>query len=110
MTVDAQATAVIAAAGSGERLGAGVPKALVGLAGRPMVVWSIEAMLAAKTIRQVIVTSPPGSEPQMRAATMMGSAAPVRMLTGGPSRSASVAIALERVETCLLYTSDAADE
>ncbi len=37
-------TAVIAAAGSGERLGAGGPKAFVPVAGRPMVEWSIDGL------------------------------------------------------------------
>ena len=36
--------ALIVAAGSGERLGAGRPKALVELAGRPLVQWSIDAL------------------------------------------------------------------
>jgi len=40
-------TAVIAAAGSGERLGAGGPKAFVPLAGRPLIEWSLAAMRAA---------------------------------------------------------------
>lgn len=108
MNADVKATAIIAAAGSGERLAAGIPKALVALAGRPMVVWSVEAMIASPSITQVIVTAPPGSEPEMRSATMLGSAAPVRMLTGGASRSASVANALARVETELVVIHDAA--
>ena len=41
------ATAVVAAAGSGERLGAGTPKALVPLAGRPMVAWCLAALEAS---------------------------------------------------------------
>ena len=38
--------ALILAAGSGERLGADRPKALVELAGRSLVQWSVELMLA----------------------------------------------------------------
>ncbi|HVV91188.1 MAG TPA: 2-C-methyl-D-erythritol 4-phosphate cytidylyltransferase, partial [Solirubrobacterales bacterium] len=41
-------TAVIAAAGSGERLGAGGPKAFVPLAGRPMIAWSLDACRACR--------------------------------------------------------------
>ena len=41
----ASVTAVIAAAGSGERLGAGGPKALVAVAGRPLVAWSLAAFV-----------------------------------------------------------------
>ena len=38
------AVALIVAAGSGERLGASLPKALVPLGGRPMMQWSIDAL------------------------------------------------------------------
>ena len=47
-----KATAVIAAAGSGERLGAEVPKALVEVAGRPMVAWSLDAFAEARRRRR----------------------------------------------------------
>ncbi|HET8956242.1 MAG TPA: 2-C-methyl-D-erythritol 4-phosphate cytidylyltransferase, partial [Solirubrobacterales bacterium] len=40
----------MAAAGSGERLGAGGPKAFVELGGRPMLEWSLEAFRAAGSI------------------------------------------------------------
>ena len=51
MTAAAQATAIIAAAGSGERLGAGAPKALVALGGRPLVAWCLDAFAGAATHR-----------------------------------------------------------
>jgi 2-C-methyl-D-erythritol 4-phosphate cytidylyltransferase len=53
------AVAVLVAAGSGERLGAGRPKAFVVLAGRPMLEWSLAALRAAG-IADVIVALPPG--------------------------------------------------
>ena len=46
------AVALIVAAGSGERLGAGVPKALVQLAGRPLLQWSIDAIAAVPGVHQ----------------------------------------------------------
>ena len=52
------ATAILAAAGSGERLGASVPKAFVELAGRPMVEWSLAALDAAESVGEIIVTMP----------------------------------------------------
>ncbi|HET9154941.1 MAG TPA: 2-C-methyl-D-erythritol 4-phosphate cytidylyltransferase, partial [Solirubrobacterales bacterium] len=55
-------TAVIAAAGSGERLGAGGPKALVGCGGRPLIEWSLEAFAAAASIDAVVIAAPPGHE------------------------------------------------
>ena len=51
--------ALVVAAGSGDRLGAGVPKAFVVLAGRPLVTWSLDALAAAGVPRAVIAV-PPG--------------------------------------------------
>jgi 2-C-methyl-D-erythritol 4-phosphate cytidylyltransferase len=94
------ATAILAAAGSGERLGAGVPKAFVELAGRPMLEWSLAALAEAGSIGEVLVTVPAtGTVPSVPGAT------PVE---GGPSRSESVANAIDRVETDLVLVHDAA--
>jgi 2-C-methyl-D-erythritol 4-phosphate cytidylyltransferase len=77
------AVALLVAAGSGERLGAGRPKAFVVLAGRPMLEWSVEALRAAG-IEHVVVAAPPGT-------TWEGD---VTVVPGGPTRSASVQAAL----------------
>jgi 2-C-methyl-D-erythritol 4-phosphate cytidylyltransferase len=53
------AVALLVAAGSGERLGAGRPKAFVVLAGRPMLEWSVDALRAAG-IEQIVVALPEG--------------------------------------------------
>src|SRR4051794_39934726 len=53
------AVALIVAAGSGERLGAGRPKAFVVVGGRPMLEWSLDAVRAAG-IDDVVVALPPG--------------------------------------------------
>ena len=45
------AVALLLAAGTGERLGLGVPKATVLLGGRPLVTWSLEALGAASVRR-----------------------------------------------------------
>jgi 2-C-methyl-D-erythritol 4-phosphate cytidylyltransferase len=95
-------TAVIAAAGSGERLGAGGPKAFVPLAGRPMVEWSIEAFRAA-AVDAIVVACPPGHAYEPGSSPME-----VRVIEGGAARSASVANALEGVETELVAIHDAA--
>ena len=57
------AVALIVAAGSGERLGAGRPKALVELAGRPLLQWSVDALAATAGIEQIVVALPPGEPP-----------------------------------------------
>jgi 2-C-methyl-D-erythritol 4-phosphate cytidylyltransferase len=52
--------ALIVAAGSGERLGAGHPKALVQLAGRTLLQWCVDALADVAEIEQVVVALPPG--------------------------------------------------
>jgi 2-C-methyl-D-erythritol 4-phosphate cytidylyltransferase len=68
------------AAGSGERLAAGRPKAFVECAGRPLLEWSLEAL--EHVCDRVVVAVPPGYE-----------GAPDRV-PGGAVRSASVRAAL----------------
>src|ERR671910_1295358 len=77
------AVALLVAAGSGERLGAGRPKAFVVVAGRPMIEWSLDALRAAG-IHEIVVALPPGE------------AAPhdCRAVPGGTTRSESVRAAL----------------
>jgi 2-C-methyl-D-erythritol 4-phosphate cytidylyltransferase len=54
------AIAVLVAAGRGERLGADRPKAFVMLGGKPMLQWSIEALVPA--VEHVVVALPAGAE------------------------------------------------
>jgi 2-C-methyl-D-erythritol 4-phosphate cytidylyltransferase len=108
----ASVTAVIAAAGSGERLRAGGPKAFVPLAGRPMVEWSIDAFRKAG-VEAIVVAVPPGHDYEPAAYEPHGTDAPqappsIRVLAGGETRSASVSNALAVVETELVAIHDAA--
>ncbi len=52
--------ALIVAAGSGERLQAGRPKALVQLGGRPLLQWSIDVLRDVPGIEQIVVALPAG--------------------------------------------------
>jgi 2-C-methyl-D-erythritol 4-phosphate cytidylyltransferase len=97
----ASVTAVIAAAGSGERLGAGGPKAFVPLAGRPLVEWSIAAMQAAAALRSIVVACPPGHVPDLGGEGLV-------VVDGGATRSQSVANALAAVDSELVAIHDAA--
>jgi 2-C-methyl-D-erythritol 4-phosphate cytidylyltransferase len=92
---------VIAAAGSGERLGAGGPKAFVDIAGRPMLEWSLEAFRSAETIGQIVVAAPP--EAQDRVAGLG-----VIAVAGGEHRSESVANALGSCDADIVVVHDAA--
>jgi 2-C-methyl-D-erythritol 4-phosphate cytidylyltransferase len=56
------AVALIVAAGSGERLGMEGPKALVELAGRPLLQWSVDVLRALPAIEQIVVALPAGAD------------------------------------------------
>ncbi len=83
--------ALIVAAGSGERLGAGRPKALVELAGRPLVAWSVDALLATSGVERIVIAMPPGAERPAELAAVDR----VSTVDGGASRSDSVRRALD---------------
>ncbi|MGY1710160.1 2-C-methyl-D-erythritol 4-phosphate cytidylyltransferase [Geodermatophilus sp. SYSU D00758] len=83
------AVGIVAAAGSGLRLGVGRPKALVPLAGRPLVGWAVEALLAGG-VDEVVVTAPAAEHGAVTAAVPAGT----RVVAGGATRTASVRAAL----------------
>jgi 2-C-methyl-D-erythritol 4-phosphate cytidylyltransferase len=80
------AVALIVAAGRGERLGSGRPKALVTLAGRPMLEWSIAALQGLDAVRRIVVALPPGETDAFGDGVVA--------VAGGTTRSASVREAL----------------
>ncbi len=101
---DAHAAALIAAAGSGERLGAGGPKALVEVAGRPLVSWSLEAMREATSVTVVVIAAPPGHEEELERLAGAAAGSPGEpgsfhpiVVSGGDTRAASVGHALAEV-------------
>ena len=59
------AVGIVAAAGSGLRLGAELPKALVALDGRPLVVWAVES-LRAGGVAEVVVAVPEAAQTRVR--------------------------------------------
>jgi len=85
------AVGIVAAAGSGLRLGADLPKALVPLAGRPLVRWAVQALLDGG-VDEVVVAVPAAEERQFE-----GALSGVRLVHGGASRTASVRAALATV-------------
>jgi 2-C-methyl-D-erythritol 4-phosphate cytidylyltransferase len=104
------ATALVAAAGSGERLGCEGPKALVELAGRPMLEWSLRAFAAAAEVSAAVVAAPPGGEDELHGAVAAPDGLELRVVVGGPTRSESVAAALAALDeaTDLVAVHDAA--
>ncbi|WP_369131373.1 2-C-methyl-D-erythritol 4-phosphate cytidylyltransferase [Modestobacter roseus] len=96
------AVGIVAAAGSGLRLGAELPKALVPLGGRPLVCWAVDA-LRAGGVDDVVVAVP---DPQQAAFTAV-LPADVQVVVGGDTRTASVRAALaaasEQVDAVLVH-------
>ena len=80
------AVALLVAAGRGERLGSGGPKALVTVAGRPMLEWSVLALSRVDAVTAVVVALPSDR--------MDGAPAGVIAVAGGTTRSESVRAAL----------------
>ena len=80
------AVALIVAAGRGERLGLGRPKALVPLSGRPMLLWSVDALKAVPAVEQIVVALPSECLDEAPEGT--------RGVPGGEVRSQSVRAAL----------------
>ena len=81
------AVALVVAAGRGERLGFGAPKALVPLAGRPMLEWSVQTLRGVPAVSRIVVALP--------AEGLAAAPAGVLAVEGGAVRSASVLRALE---------------
>jgi 2-C-methyl-D-erythritol 4-phosphate cytidylyltransferase len=93
------AVALLVAAGRGERLGTGGPKAFVMLGGRPMLQWSIDALRAVDEVDRIVVALPPGVHAP---AGTIG-------VPGGEQRSHSVRAALrEAGDAAVVVVHDAA--
>ena len=83
--------AIIAGAGSGHRLGADLPKALVKLLDKTLVEHAVNAL--APVAQLIVVTAPAGFEDQFK--SLLGDQ--VTVITGGVLRSDSIRIALAAI-------------
>ena len=100
--------ALVPAAGKGERLGPGAPKALREIAGTPMLVHAVKALADSPAVDLVIVAAPTVNVEEVRALLERQEfAADVSVVAGGDSRSESVARALialpEDVDVVLVH-------
>ena len=86
---------IVPAAGKGERLGPGAPKALRELGGFPLLVHAVRTLVAARSVDLVVVAAPPDprglAEVQRLLADLPGD---TRVVAGGQTRQESVALAL----------------
>ena len=96
-----QVTAIVLAAGRGERLGLGFNKVFAELSGRPVVVRSLEIFENIPEVAQTIVVSAAGEEEQIRALVEKYAIKKVKtIVAGGSTRSRSVAAALPYISCC----------
>jgi 2-C-methyl-D-erythritol 4-phosphate cytidylyltransferase len=103
--------ALIAAAGTGERLGIDRPKAFAVLGERPLLAESIDRLDRCELVDAIVVAAPPGwEEPSILLAEELAASKVVSCVTGGASRAESVATALAEVpdEAIVVLVHDAA--
>ena len=103
--------AILAAAGSGERLGADRPKAFVRLGDQPLLGESLARLDASEWIDAIVVAAPPGwEEPSILLAEELGCGKVSSCVTGGETRAHSVGLALAEVpaEAAVVLVHDAA--
>jgi 2-C-methyl-D-erythritol 4-phosphate cytidylyltransferase len=103
--------AVVAAAGRGERLAGGRPKAFAKLAGRPLLAESLERLEGSDWVEAMVVVAPPDwEEPSILLAEELGAGKVTACVTGGATRVESVRIGVGEVpaEAAVVMVHDAA--
>jgi 2-C-methyl-D-erythritol 4-phosphate cytidylyltransferase len=94
-------TAILLCAGRGERLGAGLPKATVPLAGRPLFAWSLGTLQRCACVDAIVVVGPVRTLRELLAASGLGTVKVAAWVEGGEARQHSVARGLAAVpEDC----------
>ncbi|QGK68443.1 2-C-methyl-D-erythritol 4-phosphate cytidylyltransferase [Allosaccharopolyspora coralli] len=90
------AVALVPAAGRGRRLGAGMPKALVPVAGESLLLRAVRGLLASGCVQHVVVAAPDDGVTLVEDdLAPLGAADAVHVVAGGAERTDSVRIALE---------------
>ena len=90
--------AIIAAAGQGTRLGTGGPKALVGLAGEPLLVHAARAIRGSGAVDSIVVTAP-SAHVRLFDGILTAAGIQAVVVAGGITRQASVAAGLNAAGT-----------
>ena len=103
--------AVLAAAGSGERLGLDRPKAFARLGGRPLLAESLERLERSPWVDALVVAVPPEwEEPAILVAEEVGAGKVAACVTGGATRAESVRAAVAEIaaDAAVIVVHDAA--
>lgn len=88
-------TALLLCAGKGDRLGAGVHKALAPLAGRPLFTWSLDALERTPAIAHIVVVGPVTRLKEMMSTAGLAPGKIAAWSEGGRERQDSVARGLQ---------------
>jgi 2-C-methyl-D-erythritol 4-phosphate cytidylyltransferase/2-C-methyl-D-erythritol 2,4-cyclodiphosphate synthase len=99
-------TALIVAAGQGQRLGFGMPKQFLPIAGKPMLRWAVEALIHLPAVRSVRVVI--GSGHQEAAVSALNGLEVGDFIQGGAERADSVRAGLAAIEGDAVLIHDAA--
>jgi 2-C-methyl-D-erythritol 4-phosphate cytidylyltransferase / 2-C-methyl-D-erythritol 2,4-cyclodiphosphate synthase len=100
---------ILVAAGRGERLGAGAPKAFVEVRGRTLLSYALERIAEAKPAELVVVAPEKFVESaKIAAAELNFSGTRVRVVAGGATRQQSVQAGLGQVTEAIVAVHDAA--
>lgn len=91
------AAVVVLGAGSGTRVGAGVNKVLLPVAGRPLLAWSVGTALAAEGVGPIVVVCRPGERAVVAEAVapLLDDGRELLLIDGGATRHASEQAALD---------------
>ncbi|WP_028970674.1 bifunctional 2-C-methyl-D-erythritol 4-phosphate cytidylyltransferase/2-C-methyl-D-erythritol 2,4-cyclodiphosphate synthase [Sphingomonas sp. URHD0057] len=99
-------TALIVAAGRGERLGVGVPKQFLSIAGKPVLRWAVESLIRHRAVRSVRVVIGRGQEDV--AASALAGLDVGALIPGGAERADSVRAGLAAIAGDAVLVHDAA--
>jgi len=107
---DVKMAAVIAAGGSGTRIGAGLPKQFLHIGGRPILVRTVQSLLALERLVQVVIALPEEHIPLAEEMLSCWSwTVPVVCIPGGTTRQESVRLGVQHTppDVDLLLVHDA---
>jgi 2-C-methyl-D-erythritol 4-phosphate cytidylyltransferase/2-C-methyl-D-erythritol 2,4-cyclodiphosphate synthase len=91
-------SALLAAAGQGERLGLGCPKAFAPLGGRPLLTYSLDTLRRSPLLDEIVILLPPAeAEAGRRLLSQSPSRKTEKLVLGGAHRQDSVAAGLREV-------------
>jgi 2-C-methyl-D-erythritol 4-phosphate cytidylyltransferase/2-C-methyl-D-erythritol 2,4-cyclodiphosphate synthase len=99
-------TALIVAAGKGERLGGGIPKQYRLLGGKPMLRWAVESLIRHPAVQKTRVVI--GKDQQELAEAALTGLNVGRLIEGGAERADSVRAGLAEIEGDAVLVHDAA--